>query len=103
MSPISKTIVCHCQDVTDADIRRAIREGYDHPETLKRYTGVFMGPCQGKMCAVNVLKIFAAATGRNPQTLRVPTLRPPVEGITLGELAADLQCSEIQKQRGPGE
>ena len=100
---MAKTIVCHCQDVTDADIRRAIREGYDHPETLKRYTGVFMGPCQGKMCAVNVLKIFAAATGRNPQTLRVPTLRPPVEGITLGELAADPVHTENEMQRGSDE
>jgi hypothetical protein len=35
-------------DITDADIARAIEEGFDHIETLKRYTAVFMGPCEGK-------------------------------------------------------
>lgn len=28
----------------------AVAEGFDNIETLKRYSTVNMGPCQGKMC-----------------------------------------------------
>ncbi len=84
---MSKKIVCFCQDLTETDLVRAIAEGYDHIETLKRFTGAFMGPCQGKMCATNVMKLFAERTGRTVAELRVPTMRPPVEPIPLGSLA----------------
>lgn len=91
-----KKIVCHCQDLTEADLIRAIEEGYDHIETLKRYTGAFMGPCQGKMCAANVVKLFIEKTGQSFDTIRVPTMRPPVEPILLGRLVSesDSECDE---------
>ncbi len=93
---MSKKIVCFCQDITESDLIRAIEEGYEHIETLKRYTGAFMGPCQGKMCAANVLKLFAEKTGQPVESIRVPTLRPPVEPILLGLLASepDSECDE---------
>jgi NAD(P)H-nitrite reductase large subunit len=84
-----KKIVCACQDLTEADLIRAIEEGYDHIETFKRFTGAFMGPCQGKMCASNVLRLFAAKTEQPVESLRVPTMRPPVEPIPLGWLATE--------------
>ena len=56
---MAKKIVCYCQDLTESDLIRAIEEGYDHIEMLKRYTGAVMGTCQGKMCGLNVLKVFA--------------------------------------------
>ena len=84
-----KKMVCYCQDLTEEDLIQAIEEGYDHIETLKRFTGAFMGPCQGKMCAVNVLQVFAQKTGRSIEDLRVPTMRPPVEPIPLGWLATE--------------
>ena len=75
-------------DITDDDIARAIEEGFDHTETLKRYTAVLMGPCEGKVCAMNVLGEFARRTGKTIEELRVPTLRPPVRPLPLGLLAA---------------
>jgi len=86
---MSKKIVCFCQDLTKADIERAVSEGYDHIETLKRFTGALMGPCQGKMCAANILKLYSDKTGRPAEDLRVPTMRPPVEPIPLGWLATE--------------
>ena len=84
-----KKMVCFCQDLTVADIVRAIKEGYDHIETLKRFTGAFMGPCQGKMCAANVVKLYAETTGQPLADLRIPTMRPPIEPIPLGSLAVE--------------
>jgi hypothetical protein len=71
------------------DLINAIESGYDHIEMLKRFTGVFMGPCQGKMCMQNVLKIFAQKTGQSIENLSVPTLRPPTEPIPLEALATE--------------
>ncbi len=90
MRHMPKKIVCYCQDLTEADIMRAIEEGYEHIETFKRFTGAFMGPCQGKMCAANVLRLYADKTGRPVENLRVPTMRPPVEPIPLGWLATEV-------------
>ena len=86
---MAKKIVCYCQDLTDTDLNRAIDEGYDHLELLKRYTGAFMGTCQGKMCTLNVLKVFAEKTGQSLENLKVTTMRPPVAPTPLGWLAVE--------------
>jgi NAD(P)H-nitrite reductase large subunit len=86
---MAKKIICFCQDLTESDLIRAIEEGYDHVEAIKRFTGAFMGPCQGKMCAANILEVFATKSGQSIEQLRVPTLRPPVEPILLGWLASE--------------
>lgn len=83
-----RRIVCFCLDVTVEDLAEAVREGFDHPELLKRFTAVLMGPCQGKLCAPNVLRILAELTGQPEEALDVPTLRPPVRPIPIGLLAA---------------
>lgn len=75
-------------DISDADIAQAVEEGFDHIETLKRYTAVLMGPCEGKVCAMNVLREFARLTGKTVEELCVPTLRPPLRPLPLGLLAA---------------
>jgi bacterioferritin-associated ferredoxin len=83
-----KRILCLCHDVTDADVARAVRLGFDHPETVKRFTGALMGPCQGRSCAELVLEAIARATGVDPAGLRVPTARPPAFAVPMGILAA---------------
>ena len=85
---MGKRILCLCMDITDTDLAQAVAEGFDHIETLKRYTAVLMGPCQGKVCAMNVLREFARLTGQAVEGLQVPTLRPPLRPLPLGLLAA---------------
>jgi sarcosine oxidase subunit alpha len=82
-----KRFACLCEDVTEKDLADAIAEGFDHIETLKRYSTVTMGPCQGKMCHFNSIGICAAYTGRSyPDTGRT-TARPPAQPVPLGVLA----------------
>src|SRR5205823_4698524 len=54
-----KCFVCVCEDVTDKDMKRAIAEGFDSIELAKRYTTVTMGPCQGKLCHLNSIRLYA--------------------------------------------
>lgn len=82
-----KRFVCLCEDVTEKDLEDAVREGFDHLETLKRYTTVTMGPCQGKMCHLPAIGITARLTGRAVAETGTTTARPPVQPVPLGILA----------------
>ena len=83
---MGKTVVCPCHDVTVADLVRMFAEGYRDPETLKRITGAFMGPCQGKFCLSAVQALTAELTGVEPS--RRPTSRPPIVPVPMGLFAA---------------
>jgi sarcosine oxidase subunit alpha len=86
--PGRKKFVCLCEDVTEKDLRQAIAEGFDHIETLKRYTTVTMGPCQGKMCHRPAVELCARMTGRTVEETGTTTARPPAQPVPLGALAA---------------
>jgi sarcosine oxidase subunit alpha len=86
-----KGFVCLCEDVTVKDLEQAICEGFDHIETLKRYTTVNMGPCQGKVCGQAAVEICARATGRDVSATGTTTSRPPAIPVPLGVLAAGRQ------------
>ena len=85
---MAKTILCLCRDVTADDVRRAVAEGYDGLETLKRFTGACTGPCQGKTCLDGIRALVADLTGRRFEDVPAPPRRPPVTPVRLGTLAA---------------
>ncbi len=82
-----RTLVCLCSDVSTRDLQDAISEGFDHIETLKRYTTVTMGPCQGRMCQLSAIGICALETHRSMGETGTTTTRPPNPSVTLGALA----------------
>jgi sarcosine oxidase subunit alpha len=82
-----KRIVCICEDVTEKDLCDAVAEGFDNVETLKRYSTVSMGPCQGKMCQTAATTICARQTSKTLAESVTTTSRPPFNPITLGALA----------------
>jgi sarcosine oxidase subunit alpha len=84
-----KRFVCLCEDATEKDIEQAISEGFDHVETMKRYTTVNMGPCQGKTCGLTAATLCARMTGRDPDFVGLTTIRPPAVPVDLRVLAAD--------------
>jgi sarcosine oxidase subunit alpha len=85
--------VCICEDVSIREVISTIEKGYDWIESLKRYTGVVTGPCQGKQCALTVASILARVgqttsteAGSN-QNRYFTTIRPPVVPIPLSHLS----------------
>ena len=82
-----RNFVCLCSDVSTKDLEDAIGEGFDHIETLKRYTTATMGPCQGRMCQLAAIGICARQTGRTMDETGTTTSRPPAPSVTLGALA----------------
>lgn len=85
---LQKRFICICEDVTEKDLERAVAEGFDEIETLKRYSTVNMGPCQGKVCGQTAIEVCARATGRDPCNIGATTSRPPAAPVELAVLAA---------------
>jgi NAD(P)H-nitrite reductase large subunit len=86
---VGKKIVCFCEDLTEEDILKAIRHGYDDIEVLKRYSGFSTGPCQGKTCLIQVLRLLTLEKKLKPSDLRLTTQRPLIDPVSIGTLAGD--------------
>jgi sarcosine oxidase subunit alpha len=79
--------VCICEDVAVKDLKRALAEGFDSIELAKRYTTVTMGPCQGRLCHLPSIRIYAREQGMDEAAIGTTTARPPWAPVTLGLLA----------------
>ena len=82
-----KSFVDLQNDVTAADIRQSVAEGYGEAEHLKRYTTLGMSPDQGKTANVTGLGILAEARGRPMAASPPTTFRPPFDPVEIGALA----------------
>jgi len=80
-------IICRCSDLTQADIKRYLDQGFTSLDEIKRVSRCCMGPCQGRTCRDLILKEIAAFTGRRIEDLAVPTQRPPSKPVLLGAIA----------------
>ena len=82
-----KCFVCVCEDVTTKDLKRAIGEGFDSIELAKRYTTATMGPCQGKLCHLSSIRVYAEENRMYEAAIGTTTARPPWAPVELGLLA----------------
>jgi sarcosine oxidase, subunit alpha len=82
-----KAFVCVCEDVTTKDLRRAVSEGFDSIELAKRYTTTTMGPCQGKLCHLSSIRLYAHENRMYETAIGTTTARPPWAPVELGLLA----------------
>ncbi|HWQ42581.1 MAG TPA: (2Fe-2S)-binding protein [Desulfosporosinus sp.] len=79
-------LVCRCEEITDEEIRKAIKEGANSVTGIKRRTRAGMGLCQGKTCQKLVERILTQETGRTLQEILPSSDRPPVRPISFGML-----------------
>lgn len=100
-----KTFLCRCEDVTVAEFRAAYREGFTELESLKRYTGVATGFCQGKGCLSESAHELARLRDIAPADIKPTTIRPPAEPVTFAQLAslAVPPAAEETAPEAPGE
>lgn len=84
----AKVFLCRCEDVTLEEFREAYREGFTELESLKRYTGVGTGFCQGKSCLSESAQELSLLRDIQPDEVRLTNIRPPAEPVTFAQLAA---------------
>ncbi len=83
----AKHFVDQQNDVTAADLKLALREGYASIEHVKRYTTTGMATDQGKLGNVNAIGIVAEEFGRPLPEVGVTTFRPPYTPVSFGIFA----------------
>ncbi|MEM4489683.1 MAG: (2Fe-2S)-binding protein [Desulfurococcaceae archaeon] len=72
-------IICRCNDVTLDQIIKAINEGVDDFEVLRKYLKIGFGPCQGRSCLIIAARIFAKLTNKSiEEALGNYHVRPPI-------------------------
>jgi bacterioferritin-associated ferredoxin len=82
------TLVCRCEEVSQAEIEAAIKEGALSLDAIKKATHAGMGLCQGRTCSRLVRQIVAREAQIPPGDVRPMRVRPPVRAIALGSLEA---------------
>ena len=82
-----KEFVDFDEDITLADVRNAVDEGYAHVELFKRFTTLGMGPSQGRHSALAAARLIARQTQQPVERVGVTTARPPLVGEPLAALA----------------
>ena len=85
-----KRVVCRCEDVTVHDVDEAMASGYRDLESVKRYTGLATGWCQGKQCLAPCARLIAARGGEASTPI---TPRPPYHPVSLRRLASVLDAA----------
>lgn len=92
------TILCRCEEVTLADIRRAVSMGGDSANEVKAMTRCGMGDCQGRMCGQLVAYCVARETGRPVEEVGVFRPRPPIFPVPVAALGR--QAEEFENAPG---
>ena len=80
-------VICRCEEVTEEEIREAIREGANNVDAVKRRTRAGMGLCQAKTCYRLVARIISEETKKSLSEIIPATLRPPLRPIPIDVLA----------------
>jgi NAD(P)H-nitrite reductase large subunit len=76
--------VCRCEDITLADVRKAIADGWRTIDEIKRVTRAGMGPCQGRTCRMLIAQELSRHYKVPMEEVLMPTFRPLIKPVKLG-------------------
>lgn len=82
-----ETVICRCENVTLAEIKRGIELGFTSMEALKKATRCGMGMCQGRTCLPIVSDMLAKCFPEVP--VQPPSVRMPVKAVRVDSLVRD--------------
>jgi sarcosine oxidase subunit alpha len=86
-------------DVTVADLRQVLAEGFIDIEHIKRYTALGMGTEQGRTSAVLGAAIVAELKGEELPGVGIARTRPPYHPMTLASLAGHRTGDQLRVLR----
>ncbi len=75
--------ICRCEEVTEQEIREAIRTGARSVVEVKRWTRAGMGICQGRSCRRLVERILAEELHLKPEEVGISSFRQPVRPVSI--------------------
>ncbi len=97
MDSKKETIVCFCEDITEDEVGNAILQGFASPGDIKNYLRPGLGPCQGRGCASQIMRLIRQITGLPPESILPLSHRPPITPVPIGVLAK-INRQEVMKR-----
>jgi len=82
------TMLCRCEEVTAAEVRRAIKLGADTDNEVKAVTRCGMGNCEGRVCSQILANFVARETNRSLTNVGLLRPRPPLYPLSIDQLCA---------------
>jgi sarcosine oxidase, subunit beta len=99
---MGKILVCQCEDVTLDDLKDGFEQGFRDLESLKRFTGLATGLCQGKCCIAHAARFLAALKGGDEAAADPPRTRPLLQPTTIASFSGPEELSASPASReGP--
>ena len=83
-----ETIVCRCEEVSLARLKRALDENPGHVGDLKRSTRLGMGRCQGRYCGPPAARLLAGRTGEPVSDESHFAPRVPIKPVRIDTILA---------------
>jgi NAD(P)H-nitrite reductase large subunit len=80
---VDERYICRCEEVTEQEIREAIRSGARSVVEVKRWTRAGMGICQGRSCRRLVERILAEELQIRPEEVGISPFRQPVRPVSV--------------------
>lgn len=81
------TLICRCEEVTQAEVRQAVALGADSTNEVKLVTRCGMGDCQGRICGQLVAHLVAREMGRPISDVGLLPPRPPIYPLPMAFVA----------------
>ncbi len=97
---MGKCIVCQCEDVTLDDLEDAFEHGFRDLESLKRFTGLATGLCQGKCCVAHAARFLAGLKGGDEAAADPPRTRPLLRPTPVRAFAGPEELSASPASQG---
>jgi NAD(P)H-nitrite reductase large subunit len=85
-----ETVICRCEERTQADMAQAIADGAAVIGNLKRITRSGMGPCQGRYCGASARALLRGNARTSPGEDSSWAARPPIKPTAIADLIAGL-------------
>ena len=82
------TTVCRCEEISAGRLRDNLGQSPSHIGTLKRWTRVGMGRCQGRFCAPVVARMLSERLDRPVEDLSFFAPRVPIRPVSLSCIVA---------------
>jgi len=86
-------------DVTVADLRQALEQGFCDIEHVKRFTALGFGTEQGRTSALLGAQILSELSGDDDRIIATSRRRPPFKPATLGVIAGHRQGMSLRPER----
>ena len=94
MADHDNTIICRCEDLTLAEIRKAIADGYRTIDEIKRVTRAGMGPCHGHTCRSLIAQELSRHYKIPMEEVLLPAFRPVLKPVKLGSFVKSSSVEE---------